>query len=433
MSPTLPRVAWLVAGALVLGGCGAGGGDADPTASPTTSAPSAGPAPAPTSTPTVTAPADAVERAWSTISTAPLRPWLQVVTLWTGSEIVVFTGDTACPPGTQCPAPKIKAERGGAAYDPKTDTWRELATPTFSLYHASAAVVGRTVFVLAPANNLQGLPEFYAYSLDEMGWRRLPDPPIGPNVGAPTAITGAGDRLVAWDRYPTKHDPTDLRFNPATDEWSPVPADPWGRGQERTVLGLPDGRAVAVSAPLPAPLDASGVRPPRFWRAAVLDAAGKDWQKVPPSPVAVSPISSLGHGRWFAAGGRIVNPEVGTVQAAAAGTLQGGQGSVATGGILDLEAGTWSALPERGSRGGEDLRRAADPWEWATASGGDFAVLRGWIYDVRRQAWAEVPPVPDAPDGLLDPITAWVDDRLYVWGGLADAKATAPGWVLRPI
>jgi hypothetical protein len=430
MSPTLRRAASLVAGALVLGGCGAGGTGAGPTASPTATSDASPGATAQPATPTATAP-PAGRWAWAKVSAAPLGPWLQVVTLWTGSEIVVLTGDTACPPGTQCPPSKIKAERAGAAYDPQHDAWRELAAPPFSLYRASGAVVGRTVFVLAPANNAARLPEFYAYSLDEMGWRRLPDPPIGPNMGAPTAITGAGDRLVAWDRFPTRHDPTDLRFDPATDEWTTVPADPWGRGQERTVLGLPDGRAVALSAPLPAPVDPSGVRPPRFWRAAVLDVGGQAWTTLPPSPIAASPISSPGHGRWFAVGGRIVNPEVGTVRAAAPGRLQAGPGSVATGGVLDPDAGTWSPLPERPSRR-DDRRRAADPWEWATAAGGDVAVLRGWIYDVRRGAWAEVPPVPDAPDGLGDPVTAWVGDRLYVWGGLPGAQTTSPGWVLRP-
>jgi hypothetical protein len=419
------RAAALVLAGAVVAGCGGGG--ATPTASPTATSGSA--SPTPTAAPTVAA--AAVQWAWSKVADAPLGPWLQVVTLWTGGEIVVLTGDTACPPRTQCPPSKVKAERGGAAYDPQRDAWRELAAPPFSLYLASAAVVGRTVFVLAPANNDERLPEFYAYSLDEMGWRRLPDPPIGPNSGVPTAITGVGDRLVAWDRFPTRHDPTDLGFNPATDEWTTMPADPGGRGQERTLLGLPDGRAVSVAAPLPPPLDPTGVRPPRFWRAAVLDAEGREWRSLPPSGIAVSPISSLGHGRWFLAGGRIVNPEVGTVASAASGVVAPTAGSpLPTGGVLDPDTGAWETLPERPARQ-EDLRRAADPWDWASAAGGDYAVLRGWIYDVPRRAWSRVPPVPDAPGGLTDPAVAWVNDRMYAWGGAAGAGPTAPGRVLR--
>ncbi len=385
-------------------------------------------------------PDDPAAHVWSDLAAAPLRPWLQTVTVPIGKEIVVFGGDTACPPGTQCPAPRVKSGRGGAAYDPGRDRWRALAAPTFSLYHASAVAIGRTVYVLAPENNADRLPEFYAFSLETDTWRRLPDPPIGPNVGTPAAISAAGDQLVAWDRFPTKHEPTDLRYDPAQDQWSTVPADPWGIGQERTVLGLPDGRAVAVSAPLPAMLDASGLRPPRFWRAAVLDAEAEAWAKLPPSGLAVSPIGSPGHGRWVWAGGRIVNPEVGTVPAAASSTgmLVGGPAALPTGGVLDPVAQAWSTLPGRPERVGE-VRGATDPIAWATAAGGDAAVLRGWIYEVRRRQWTEVPVLPTAPDGLVDPAVAAVDGRLFVWGRTqslfapgqkADVEGVE-GWVLR--
>jgi hypothetical protein len=100
------------------------------------------------------------------------------------------------------------------------------------------------------------------------------------------------------------------------------------------------------------------------------------------------------------------------------------------GGILDLRAASWSALP----------RPPADVWGYLSALvAGDRVVLngQGWLFDVPTRRWTIVPRPPGGTDD--EQAVAIGDGQLYVWGGVTwgndvaldddENPLSAAGWV----
>ena len=208
-----------------------------------------------------------------------------------------------------------------AAYDPVRDSWRTLARAPFEPAGVSAAVLGRTVYVLTPH-------ELYAYDLDADAWRSRAGPPM--EETRPTDrvfdIVAAGSTLFGWHPYPVAGRPADLVYDPAADSWDPVAPNPSGTTLNRTVVGLPDGRVVSVGVHQ----DDTG---PRFYEAAVFDPAAGSWAEMPTSRFAYG-----GSGVWQSAAGRVVRLDPGLADAS---------GSHPFGGELDVDARAWTPLPPR--------------------------------------------------------------------------------------
>lgn len=79
---------------------------------------------------TATPTSDETPSQWRPIAESPLLARSGAVAVWTGSEMVVFGGDTGppCPPGARCIGPTVdELALDGAAYDPDTDSWRPVA------------------------------------------------------------------------------------------------------------------------------------------------------------------------------------------------------------------------------------------------------------------------------------------------------------------
>lgn len=144
---------------------------------------------------------DAGAGSWHKAPAAPLSPREEALGIWTGREALVIGGSDAppCPGGASCGRQDTPPLRDGAAFNPRTRSWRRIAAAPVGFDFAEGAVVGRTVFVATPGSNARpGAPSaVLAYRVDRNRWRRLPSPP---DPKRNYTLLAAGDRLVVYDR-----------------------------------------------------------------------------------------------------------------------------------------------------------------------------------------------------------------------------------------
>ena len=109
---------------------------------------------------------------WQSIEPAPVSPRWDALSGWTGTEALFIGGgiSTPCPPNADCVQPDEFA-RDGAAYNPTTHQWREIAPALVPMpYDFRSAMVGHTFVVF-------GDGDWYAYDAGDDAWRTLPQPP----------------------------------------------------------------------------------------------------------------------------------------------------------------------------------------------------------------------------------------------------------------
>jgi hypothetical protein len=184
---------------------------------------------------------------WQPLPRAPLSPRWGSFAAWTGTEFVVWGGYANV--GT----PQEATADDGAAFNPDTGRWRQLArAPVEGMYGGSAVWTGREFWVLGGIGEPYGRTSkrsAAAYEPTTDTWRRLPDLPAPISTAAWSrqsgqvvvagvhADTGAmeawaldvdGDHWVALPPLP------ELRVDPVTDPGVSVTA---GAGRAFVVAG----------------------------------------------------------------------------------------------------------------------------------------------------------------------------------------------------
>lgn len=119
---------------------------------------------------------------WQMLPQAPLSPRNAPAAVWTGDEMLLWGG-----------APSGGEPSDGAAYDPSTDRWRPIPDAPFPSAGRPVGVwTGSEMIVLAGFNS----PEAGTYDPKTNQWRKLPELPSRPQAPYPVAVW-AGDRIVA--------------------------------------------------------------------------------------------------------------------------------------------------------------------------------------------------------------------------------------------
>ena len=86
---------------------------------------------------------------WIRTAESPLSARTETSLAWTGEEILVLGGSLFfCPPTASCAAPSTPPFRDGAAYNPLTDSWRQIADAPAGPV-GSTVTVGKDVYVFA--------------------------------------------------------------------------------------------------------------------------------------------------------------------------------------------------------------------------------------------------------------------------------------------
>jgi hypothetical protein len=432
-------------------------------------------------------PAEAPAGPWTAIAAWPYTPWDRTMTAWTGAEALVFgTRDDRARIPRLVPYP---TGDGAGAYDPGRDRWRAITPPPFAWQWGEPVVCGWVMYVLQHrlTGGHEDAIELWAYSVPGDIWRQVASPPG--DVGYPPRVAVAGSVLVVWSPSLLGSGPSMWLYDPASDSWRKAPPSPFEGDGLRHVLGLPDGRIVRLDAPpMPWPTSVDSVamawvgdaetgtveaaaqaaaaaaafavadnwnafeehgedddgyedhdgeydpdagddaHPLHTWRAAVLDPGGSAWRVMPAAPVAAAFTDDT---QWVVAGGRVVCARRGTSKVHAPDDPSG-TATVPHGGVLDVDAGRWEALPDlpgldfgEPDQGENTLRELA--------GGGRAAVHNGWAYDPGRRVWIQLPEIPGREHGLASPAVVWAGDRILLFANARVEPTPGEPFEVRPV
>jgi hypothetical protein len=142
---------------------------------------------------------DPASNTWQTLADSPLSPRAFSSAVWTGTELVIFGGETFL---ADMLGPKLTST--AAAYDPSTNTWRMLPQAPLSPREMALAVwTGSTVLVLGGVNAAWNpLSDGAAFDPTTDTWRHVaqPVPPKGHQLSWQVAVK-AGDEVLAFSDW----------------------------------------------------------------------------------------------------------------------------------------------------------------------------------------------------------------------------------------
>jgi N-acetylneuraminic acid mutarotase len=157
-------------------------------------------------------------RSWHLMAASPLGARESYTTLWTGSELLVYGGSSG--DGLATPA--------GAAYNPAGDRWRLLPAAPIGPRVAHAAVwTGHEMLIWGGYAVVNGKTVRFgdgaAYNPRSNTWR-----PIAKRTpGLAQAAAWTGSRMLVWtDNRTTTGATTGALYNPASGRWTPITPGP---------------------------------------------------------------------------------------------------------------------------------------------------------------------------------------------------------------
>ena len=170
---------------------------------------------------------DPATSSWRAVAAAPVDTEGAVV-VWAGSELIAWGGGK----------PGDKSNSSGAAYDPSTDTWRSIADAPIGLNLASGVWTGTEFIVfgsLLDSGNHASTKTAVgaAYDPTSNTWREIAPSDLSPQADA---AVWQGDRMVAYD-YLWKAE----AYTPSTDTWKPLQDVPFQPSE-----CYPDGAVVGT-------------------------------------------------------------------------------------------------------------------------------------------------------------------------------------------
>lgn len=323
---------------------------------------------------------------WQQLADVPLSGRTGPVVVWTGTEVLAVGGETGttCPPMADCSEPNESA-RDGAAFDPTTGRWREIADAPLPIpAHTRGVVLSGRLFVLVDSSLL-------AYDVAADSWQRLRG-----GLDSWTDLVADGERLVLVTGSHEHTAKPDLVYDVGRDRWSRLPEDPIDPAFDRGMVVTERGLVLLARKLVDNP--GAGDRP-SFVLAALLDRETGTWTRLPDS-------DQLGSGHWAVQGDRVIDAGVGSSDGG--GPEPGDYGrDVPHGGILDLATRSWLRLP--------DPPAERDRGWTVDAAGDRLIAAEGWFYDDAAATWTTVPRPPGAPD--LPGPAVWTGDRFLVVTG----------------
>lgn len=179
---------------------------------------------------------DPVGDKWRPIASPPGPRRSFEVTIWTGSELIVWGGCDASIP--QCDDFGEGILTDGFAYDPAADSWHELASsPLGPGVHPQGVWTGDEVLIYAGTASPQDGATAAAFHPATDSWRSLPDPPLAPRRYSTAAWTGQHFVLWGGSRLGTEHEFGDgAAYDPEKDVWLRLTEAPNGSERDRHAM-----------------------------------------------------------------------------------------------------------------------------------------------------------------------------------------------------
>lgn len=291
-----------------------------------------------------------------------------------------------CPPNADCWRGEIA--RDGAAFDPVSGTWRELADAPIDILPASAVFAAGQLFITVV--DAESRTTLVSYEVAEDRWKTWDAP-----GDLPLSLVADGDRVVFVSPSDEQEQVSDLVLDVASGEWSELPPDPLGRAFDRMVTVTPAGLVLTAKELVASP----GSEMPALTIAALYDEESGEWSRLPDT-------GQIGGWRWMWTGSRLVDPQLGSED----GGQVGNWGRpYPYGGSITLPDGTWAPLT------GPPDPLPDDAWIQDGPVSTRFALSGGYVYDAQLDSWTPAGR-PDAAPTAPGP-AIWADDVLLVLGG----------------
>lgn len=393
------------------------------------------------------APADqipAAEGSWTPMASSPLEARFDPISLWTGTELLVWGGHDAAG----------EEYVDGAAYDPERDQWRKIADFPFDYERRTGSGVGsdsgwyqrhgvpgawfdgKAVFKVDTGEEPWSW-DLVAYDPDSDSWRTLHrarfdrsagDTPVRPpgtsTVQAPTGLAAVGGKLFVFGWHTDRNELGWSTFDPEVERWSAFSGIP-GSGEVDGFTGVRP-EPVLVADRYLVWLREHGIVADGFPLGYAVDLTTEDVVRVEvPADVPAGTIDlQLG--------------DLSTSGSVAGTTLSDDLDGEPFAAQLDAATGRWTALKPPPDMG------AADAFgRIVSANGATFIVGgldqkgsghapsgAGFVMDRQPTLWHRM---PDAPIDLsrTGHVAIWTGDELLVWGGATtpdgdDPRATIP-------
>jgi hypothetical protein len=343
---------------------------------------------------------------WTEMSSSPLSPRSKPITVWTGTEMLVWRGegafsDVCIGTGGGLPVCGEPSRSDGALYNPATNRWRRLPAGPMpdakgsDVYGPSVRGVwtGRELVVWGTE---EGVGATYDPKADR--WRRIAASPLSRRVGFSMTWTGR-EVIVFGGVTGNAQDPQSAvelgdgaAYDPATDHWRALPSAHvarsghsalWVNGELVIVGGVKRNSGPATE------LEA-------------YDPTTNRWRSL-----AVAPVGSS-DAVWT--GTRIVAIE--------------GRGTVIEAAAYDPTADRWQILPTMPLAGlvapalawtGREVVVLGGPFVGDTS--GASAVRPGAAYDPSTNTWRILPSNGLSPRS--GQAVVWTGNELLAWGGAA--------------
>jgi N-acetylneuraminic acid mutarotase len=336
---------------------------------------------------------------WRVISESPLGLGYGYKGVWSGKEMLVWGGsrldkDTLV----------AESKRDGAAYNPRTDSWRKIPpAPIPGGGGYSVTWTGTEMVVWGdpdPGRSTHG-NRGAAFNPETNEWRGISAGPLTGRSGHLAVWTGA--EMVVWGGHLTtsereRYDGAGAAFDPDTNQWHRLPKGPLPAGYD--AMGAWTGREVLVMA---TPMGNDPEDYPKFAQLAAYDPLSDSWRSLarPPHIAYVSPPVAYMDGKLN------VLSLGGTVD----GEANGYDRDYETGGIYDYAADEW--MPHS-----DPPQRPNQTWE-QTAMGEEI-VIDALAYRPSTDTWRTLPEFPLREREF--PVVVWTGTELIVWGGAKEPR-----------
>lgn len=335
--------------------------------------------------------APTVPGTWQRLPPAPIAPAFNVLSVWTGRQLLVF--------GRAQPA-ETRSVDVAAAYTPATRTWRALTPfpgPRGNYEGRYWAVwTGTEMLVVGPLDR-------QAYNPATNRWRKLPkaaDVPGG-------IVVWTGRELIGWGGGCCGDATAEgAAYDPATNTRRTLARSPLA--PEQSPIGVWTGRELVLFVSGANPADGQPW-PARLARAAAYDPATDTWRLIAPLPAVRWGPTAVWDGR-----------EMLVVGGTGAGRGNSPPAPAAVGLAYAPRTNRWRRLPAGAARVGAAAvwtGRRLLVWGGTTTPSAVTPVTpnRGLALAPGASRWSALPGAPLL--GRFEPTAVWTGNAMIVWGG----------------
>lgn len=275
---------------------------------------------------------------WERTSDSPLSPRNSASIWWDGREIFVFGGsDFACASASLCMTPSTPPFSDGAAYNPDTDTWREIADAPVSILGSQIVTVGSDIFALIWTSYDSRSSRLFRYQSLLDKWDEF----NSPEVLTSTSIVALGTDIILYKSSHENGQVSDWKMDTLTGQWTRLADSPLGLGFSRQIIPLGNDLYLFDHELVPNP---GGDGIPSYLRGAKFSQ--EHWELLPQSDI-------IGTFPILTAGTLLISPELGCADG---GKANGFGTCIAFGAIFDTITSTWHELPSAPNRGMKNVQ-----------------------------------------------------------------------------